>query len=263
MASFILLWNPKRWEWPEADLRRTVRRTRQGKPVSDQWSTGNRKSGICVGDRCFLLRQGSERGLIGAAFATSEISSQPHWDGTRNRVANFIDIDWELLVDVDHRLPVEVLHAEVPEVSWDRLQSSGIRVPDAAAARLEDLWSDHTGVPPYRSPEEMVPGHYPEGAAKSVTVNRYERDRRARQACIVHWGVACSVCGFDFASRYGAIGKGFIHVHHLHDLSTVGDDYQVDPIKDLRPVCPNCHAMLHTRRPAHTISELRSRLRST
>lgn len=84
-----------------------------------------------------------------------------------------------------------------------------------------------------------------EGAKKTITVNAYERDPKARGRCIEHWGTKCTVCSFDFAARYGDLGAGFIHVHHLTPLSTIGQEYVVDPIKDLRPVCPNCHAMLH------------------
>ena len=49
------------------------------------------------------------------------------------------------------------------------------------------------------------------------------------------------MCGFDLVSRYGELGDGYIHVHHLKELSSLRRSYQVDPIKDLRPVCPNCH----------------------
>jgi 5-methylcytosine-specific restriction protein A len=57
-----------------------------------------------------------------------------------------------------------------------------------------------------------------------------------------------------------ALGQGFIHVHHLKELASIAKEYEVDPIKDLRPVCPNCHAMLHQRKPALTISKLRQLL---
>ncbi len=53
-------------------------------------------------------------------------------------------------------------------------------------------------------------------------------------------------------------GVGFIHVHHKVELSSIGREYVVDPIEDLVPVCPNCHAMLHTRKPALTIDGLRA-----
>ncbi|MCC6804116.1 MAG: HNH endonuclease, partial [Anaerolineae bacterium] len=90
-----------------------------------------------------------------------------------------------------------------------------------------------------------------------VTVNRYERDPKAREACIQHYGTSCCVCGFDFGVFYGEIGKTFIHVHHLNPISTQDGTHQVDPIRDLRPVCPNCHAMLHRETPPLTIEHLR------
>jgi 5-methylcytosine-specific restriction protein A len=43
-------------------------------------------------------------------------------------------------------------------------------------------------------------------------------------------------------------------------LSEVGNEYRVDPIRDLRPVCPNCHAMIHRRIPAYSIEELKKML---
>lgn len=96
-----------------------------------------------------------------------------------------------------------------------------------------------------------------EGRVISVRVNRYERDAKARERAIKNHGVACHVCGFNFLKAYGAIGEGFIHVHHLVPLSEMQEEYEVDPIADLRPVCPNCHAMLHRRRPPFSLCELK------
>jgi predicted HNH restriction endonuclease len=64
------------------------------------------------------------------------------------------------------------------------------------------------------------------------------------------------MCGFKVAQTYGEVGEGFIHVHHLKPLSEIGSKYKVDPIQDLRPVCPNCHAMIHRRDPPYGIEEL-------
>lgn len=116
----------------------------------------------------------------------------------------------------------------------------------------------------YQSADEMEPAPgqtFPEGALTRVTVNKYERDPAARKKCLAQYGHQCSVCDLNFADEYGDIGRDFIHVHHLKELSTVGPGYEVDPIDDLRPVCPNCHAMLHKRRPAFTPEELRGMLR--
>ena len=87
-----------------------------------------------------------------------------------------------------------------------------------------------------------------EGAQVKVPVNKYERSASARSKCISLKGVNCYVCGMNFERMYGEIGKGFIHVHHLVPISKIGKEYQVNYEKDLIPVCPNCHAMLHRKK---------------
>ncbi len=101
---------------------------------------------------------------------------------------------------------------------------------------------------------------YIEGAKKTVIVNAYERDPRARAKCIAHFGCKCLCCGFDFEEKYGTIGKGFIHVHHLVEIHTIGQSYKVNPKTDLIPLCPNCHAMIHKKTPAFTIAELKEKM---
>lgn len=84
-----------------------------------------------------------------------------------------------------------------------------------------------------------------EGIKKSVVVNKYERSSIARNKCIEHHGTSCKVCSLDFSEMYGTLGKNFIHVHHIIPIHKIGKEYKIDYIKDLIPVCPNCHAMLH------------------
>ncbi len=103
-------------------------------------------------------------------------------------------------------------------------------------------------------PDEV--DHYLEGATARVVINAYERDPKARSACLQHYGYDCAVCGLNFERQYGAVGLSFIHVHHLRPISRSNGPRAVDPIVDLRPVCPNCHAMLHKSDPPFTISEL-------
>lgn len=104
---------------------------------------------------------------------------------------------------------------------------------------------------------------YVEGSAKQVIVNAYERNSKARQACLAKHGYDCSVCGFNFADVYVELGDKFIHVHHLKEIHTIKEEYVVDPIHDLIPVCPNCHAMLHRKSPPYTLQELRTILRQS
>ncbi len=106
-------------------------------------------------------------------------------------------------------------------------------------------------------PEEIVePRKYFEGASKKISVNAYERNSAARMRCIEYHGYECSVCAFNFASTYGELGEEFIHVHHLKSLVETNEKYEVDPINDLIPVCPNCHAMLHRETPPYSVEEL-------
>lgn len=101
---------------------------------------------------------------------------------------------------------------------------------------------------------------FAEGATKRVTVNAYERDQKARRACLKRHGYHCAVCNMNFQKVYGDIGKQFIHVHHKKPLAGRRVDYTVKPTIDLVPVCPNCHAMLHTSNPPLGIEELKQRI---
>ncbi|MDR2204136.1 MAG: HNH endonuclease [Nitrososphaerota archaeon] len=96
-----------------------------------------------------------------------------------------------------------------------------------------------------------------EGAKRSITVNAYERNLRARKQCIKHYGTKCLVCNFDFFKEYGQIGKDYIQVHHLVPIHEIGEEYEVDPIKDLVPICPNCHVMVHKGKNTLTVNDLR------
>jgi predicted restriction endonuclease len=100
-----------------------------------------------------------------------------------------------------------------------------------------------------------------EGSTIRVEVNAYERSSAARADCIRYHGCRCFVCKMSFGETYGQIGEGFIHVHHIKPLSSVAEKYAIDPVHDLVPVCPNCHAMLHRQSPPLTVEELRKRLK--
>ncbi|MDD2869814.1 HNH endonuclease [Neomegalonema sp.] len=94
------------------------------------------------------------------------------------------------------------------------------------------------------TPDPEAP-EFIEGGRLRRWVNAYERSEKARAACVAHHQPICQACRFDFGATYGAHGEGFIHVHHLKPLSEIGEAYEVDPVEDLVPLCPNCHAMIH------------------
>ena len=108
--------------------------------------------------------------------------------------------------------------------------------------------------------EEPVLDHeagYAEGSVQRTEINRYERNPLNRKLCLAAKGYDCAICGMNFEKQYGEIGYHFIHVHHIVPVSRVGAGYVIDPLRDLIPVCPNCHAMLHKNNPPLLPDELK------
>ena len=99
-----------------------------------------------------------------------------------------------------------------------------------------------------------------EGEWQQVIVTLYERSCENRKACLDHYGPSCQACGMSFRDVYGELGTDFIHVHHEVPLHTLGGPQNVDPVKDMKPLCPNCHAMVHRADPPIPVMELREQL---
>jgi 5-methylcytosine-specific restriction enzyme A len=97
----------------------------------------------------------------------------------------------------------------------------------------------------YPDEANMESKKFPEGAKQTVLVNKYERNLEARAQCLKIHGTRCKICDMSFMETYGYFAEDFIHVHHITPLHEISENYQVNPEKDLIPVCPNCHAMLH------------------
>jgi len=167
--------------------------------------------------------------------------------------------DAELLAPQDRDLVMPKGKGWMGEKAWWYADSDHSDV----SSFLEVVQDLIEGNPALQIPaEEIQPPSSFEGTKKSIIVNVYERDPSARRVCINHWGAKCTVCGFNFELAYGEIGKGFIHVHHLVPLASIGKRYKIDPIKELRPICPNCHSMIHReRKKTLTIEALRKVLK--
>lgn len=156
-------------------------------------------------------------------------------------------------------MPVELAAASVPESDN---ATKGWSIDDGAVDRILSL-SGATEAEERNLPDqgEVFTG-FVEGATKWVLVNRFERNRRARDACLAHWGTVCVVCETGLAEVYGPLAAKVVHVHHLVPLAEIGAEYTVNPVEHLRPVCPNCHAVIHAANPPLTISAVQDLLRN-
>lgn len=257
MKTYLLAWNPNRYNWEE--LPQLVEEVKEGKDVTLRWSCGRSKS-IRKGDRFYLIRLGKfPKGIFASGNVIKEPFLDVSWKGKpSDKPTLYVEVLFDKLLNPerDAILPIEVLQQPpLAEMHW-YTQVSGIKIRDDIITELEKLWGNFSNHGFYFADELGVDNEYLEGSVKSVLVNAYERNVAARQKCISYFGTSCYICGFDFEKVYGEIGKCYIHVHHIVPISEIGTEYRIDPIKDLRPVCPNCHSMIHRRKPPFTVEEL-------
>lgn len=192
-------------------------------------------------------------GIVGAGRVLKTWDEQPHaekliyleWDYSEYRVR----VDWFIDLrtnPVDPRLEF----GYIPRGFLKRI----LEKKDLAKAFISRMDMNAE----FKSSEEVdSTSKLQEGEKKTVTVDIHERNPIARKKCIEHWGTKCQVCGFIFEDMYGLIGQNYIHIHHLIPLQSSSGSREVDPVSDLRPVCANCHAIIHKKNPPYTIEEVR------
>lgn len=205
------------------------------------------------------------------------------WDiNTNGRMAKILSEEWQinqrgrrspgydqsrehvrLIEEEGYRLKTFPMQYSEDEKGVVKIEGFTPELTEKQITKIDNAWyaidSNSANVVPLA---EEIPAskNFSEGAQFSVTINAYERNPKARAACIAHHGLTCTVCGFNFASVYGSLGEGFIHVHHITPIGAIGKQYEINPVTDLIPVCPNCHAMIHRTEPALTVEQLRNHL---
>lgn len=264
MPTYLFGWNPRSFGWE--DMGQAISNLHRRGSVDDSWSCGNTKD-LPSGSRFFLIRLGREpKGIVGSGVTRSNPAYGHHWDPEKSRKgkkALYVDIRFDALAAEPLITWSELQKPPLSATHWG-IQASGVRLTDHVADALEKVWSQRTGHEAPFSADEIDPNNtYPEGTKKTIVVNGYERSPSARAACVAHHGTQCKVCETVLQEVYGKIATGFIHVHHIVPVSKLGKGYQVNPIKDLVPVCPTCHAVMHLRTPPLSITEARQLLADT
>ena len=113
---------------------------------------------------------------------------------------------------------------------------------------------------------------YFEGKINSKVKNIFtiKRNAFARIKCLEYHfpdnkNYKCVLCGFDFVKQYGSYGEKFIEVHHLESHTTKSKskgEHEIDPIKELIPICSNCHSIIHREKPAVSIERMKEIIRN-
>jgi 5-methylcytosine-specific restriction protein A len=210
------------------------------------------------------------RGLL-AAMASSNVTDRALFEDIAGDLAskggnvalavNGQDVEWKAssewpVVWSTFGLRVRVSPVEVDQHLPENVHSLALWWGGGAMALMLSLLPMAVSAEPSR---DEAPG-LPEGAVARVLMNQYERNPLNRAACIMARGSRCLVCGSSLEDTYGLIARGYIQVHHLTRVAEMGADYVVHPSRDLIPVCPNCHAMMHRRTPPYSPDEVRAML---
>lgn len=89
---------------------------------------------------------------------------------------------------------------------------------------------------------ESNQNYFDEGFKKTIVKEITTRSKKVVLEAKSKHGTICAVCEFDFGKKYGPHGLGFIEMHHLNPIK---NGERKTTVNDLRPVCANCHRMLH------------------
>jgi len=258
MATYLLTWNPVKYPWEDIDY--CIDEIHKHGHFRRYWSCGRSKKPV-PGDKFYVLRQKLKpRGIMASGYITSE----PYKDYSPHNKSGWSQYVWIVYDTIINPIKTEDkifprIRLDEPDFSkanWDT-QVSGIQIPDEVVAKLDEEWFA-LNEPDNPNTLDIVQ-QFIEGSRQQIYTTSYERNPKARVACLEFHGYSCAVCDFNFEEVFGDIGKNYIHVHHLRPLSEIGSEYVIDPIKDLCPVCPNCHAMLHRKKDEdfNSIEELK------
>lgn len=99
-----------------------------------------------------------------------------------------------------------------------------------------------------------------EGNSAEGVTTTVERSRFNRSLCLAFHGYDCKACGLNMRETYRGVKNNFVHIHHLNPVAAKGIT-KPDPIKDMVPLCPNCHAVAHLKNPPYTVLEIKDMIK--
>ncbi|WP_433122888.1 HNH endonuclease [Arthrobacter koreensis] len=256
MTAVLLAWDPV---WPEAwqpDYREAAAIAADAGFFRAVWDVTSTAGRIEAGSDAWFMVPGERAGLAGhgvvvsAPYGLADPQGPP---GTR-----LVDIDLDVLLPPDEL----ILLPDLPEEVTAACPKDGgaAVVSHSAGEDLRRKWSRHAAA---ETNDGLFPGSLPQQAVRWSLTSRWENDAEARRICLAHHGRSCSACGLDPEAVFGPDGSGVLQVHHIVPPGFLSETYVMDPVTDLVPLCPTCHAVSHRGFPdPFTPSELRRLLAS-
>ncbi|MDJ0427276.1 hypothetical protein J2W54_004833 [Rhodococcus fascians] len=140
--SFFVLWNGSDEGLNPSVREEMIEETAAGLTYPDFWSFGQGYGDPLVGDRVFMLRTGTNRGVVAAGELISDgIFPGEHW-GDSGREAKYVDISWDVMLADEDRLPVEEVQSALTDFKFPVL-NSGRLIKEPSASVLAELWARH------------------------------------------------------------------------------------------------------------------------
>jgi 5-methylcytosine-specific restriction enzyme A len=243
MATYLLVWNPKRWNWLNDDIaRESVQRDGE---FFIEWACQSKS--VQPGDRVFLIKVGSPpKGIFASGYAASTPKMGPHYiqeRADRGDQRQFIDVKLDTLLNPGEAIldRERLSHGVLGKMHWDS-QSSGVRIPDEVAMALEQEWASYTKQQRRigSAPELIVV----EGLGREATVYVRGRSKKLRDLALQGANGVCVTCDVDYSKLLNGNGVRVLQVHHKKQLAA-SQTPRPTRVSDLAVVCANCHALIH------------------
>ncbi len=129
---------------------------------------------------------------------------------------------------------------------FKRFNSAAQIIPLKYLSEIQELFAQHRIEKNLKlNDNESFSVSWTEGKKLKYYVTKYERNPIYREQAIKIHGLTCEICGFNFETKYGRLGRDFIEVHHKKPLFSLDSEIVPNPEMDMICVCSNCHRMIH------------------
>lgn len=141
MGAVVLGWDPDQGNRWTTSYDQCVRRCRDGHRVLERSPVGSWHL-VPVGTRVHLMVQGHQRGLVGRGIVRSApfLAADPTRPG---QVIHHVLVEWDTLLPLTGRIPVEALEAAVPTLAWRSTYATTLELPSQPAQQLDLIWATH------------------------------------------------------------------------------------------------------------------------
>ena len=156
---------------------------------------------------------------------------------------------------------------EITDKGRDLVENNKLQLAPLSHFKFDDVAGEYSLLAEGRPVEVIDERIVAEGELRQRSAEYRTRSTTLRTAAIEHYSqngrILCDACNFEFALAYPKLGNGYIQIHHLKPVSYFrGEELQIaKALANVRPLCANCHQMVHQRRPPYEVERLKSELK--